>query len=207
MIDLITVPENVWLEATWEEFLALADDPKRVSDRFYYHQGCLKIESPSCQSDGIFSILIILYAMSRDIPVKGLMRGSFRKADDCEFQPNLAFYVGESLTFPPRSHLPINLNETPPPTLIVEISANRCREDCDRKTALYQQAGVSEQWMIDVNLNQIFAFTLSANQSVPIRVSQVLPGLEMATVEEALRRSQTEDDGAIGRWLLTLFSQ
>ena len=36
-------------------------------------------------------------------------------------------------------------------------------------------------------------------------VSEVLPSLEMAVVEEALNRSQTEDDGTMMRWLMDRF--
>lgn len=36
-------------------------------------------------------------------------------------------------------------------------------------------------------------------------ISQVLLGQEMATVEAALKRGKTEDDGAINRWLIELF--
>jgi hypothetical protein len=37
-------------------------------------------------------------------------------------------------------------------------------------------------------------------------VLQVLVGLDIATVEAALRRSQTDDDGAINRWLMQEFA-
>lgn len=38
-------------------------------------------------------------------------------------------------------------------------------------------------------------------------VSEVLPGLEIGVVEEALNRIQDEEDGAINRWLIEKFSQ
>lgn len=44
-------------------------------------------------------------------------------------------------------------------------------------------------------------------RSGQIRASGVLPGLEMALVEEALGRSQTENDGAIARWLMKTLNQ
>lgn len=43
--------------------------------------------------------------------------------------------------------------------------------------------------------------------TVSIRESLVLPGLKIDIVEQALQKSQTEDDGAISRWLLAIFSQ
>ncbi len=39
-------------------------------------------------------------------------------------------------------------------------------------------------------------------QSGQIRISVVLPGLAVDVIEEALRRSQTENDGAIAQWLV-----
>ena len=43
-------------------------------------------------------------------------------------------------------------------------------------------------------------------RSGTIKESQVLVGLSIATVEEALKRSLTEDDSAIARWLLQTFT-
>ncbi|CAN5780126.1 hypothetical protein BH23CYA1_BH23CYA1_19610 [soil metagenome] len=39
-------------------------------------------------------------------------------------------------------------------------------------------------------------------RSGQIRISVVLPGLAIDVIEEALRRSQTENDGAIAQWLV-----
>ncbi|NEP19414.1 MAG: hypothetical protein F6J97_21405 [Leptolyngbya sp. SIO4C1] len=54
---------------------------------------------------------------------------------------------------------------------------------------------------------QVIAFSIKAGRSGEIRTSQVLPGLMMDVVEAAPKRGQTEDDGAINRWLLEIFSQ
>lgn len=40
-----------------------------------------------------------------------------------------------------------------------------------------------------------------------IEISQVLPTLEIAIVEEALARSRYQDDGEINRWLIKCFSE
>lgn len=50
------------------------------------------------------------------------------------------------------------------------------------------------------------AFFIADGWSGEIHESQVLPGLSIALVEEALQRSQTQDDGDINRWLLQSFS-
>lgn len=159
------------------------------------------------QDNTILSTVIILYATIKNIPIKGLTNTSFRKAKVRECQPDLAFYIGKNLRFPPRTNAPINLDEFDPPTLVVEIAASSLEDDRDRKQKLYQRLGVQEYWVVDVNAGKVIASCLSATDCVPIRESQVLPGLEIALVEEALKRSQTEDDGAISRWLLTIFSE
>jgi hypothetical protein len=50
------------------------------------------------------------------------------------------------------------------------------------------------------------AFSIADGRSGEIQESQVLPRLSIALVEEALQRSQTQDDGEINRWLLQSFS-
>lgn len=52
----------------------------------------------------------------------------------------------------------------------------------------------------------MLAFAMENRGSREILVSQVLPGLAMSTIEEALRRSRTENDTDISRWLMQEFS-
>lgn len=207
---LHTVPTDTWVEATWDDFLTFADDPTLVSGRFYYDQGYMRIEmSPLGAAHGqdntILSTVINLYAAIKNIPIKGLMNTSFRKTGVRESQPDLAFYVGENLRLPPHNNAPVNLDELDPPTLVVEVAATSLGDDTDRKQKLYQRLGVQEYWVVDVNAGQVSASTLSPTE-ISIGESQVLPRLKIALVEEALKRSQTEDDGAVSRWLLATFN-
>ncbi|UBF28079.1 Uma2 family endonuclease [Kovacikia minuta CCNUW1] len=209
---LQTVQSDTWVEAAWEDFLSFADDPTLASGRFYYDQGYMRIEmaplgSLHGQDNTILSTLILLYATLKNIPIKGLTNTSFRKASVRESQPDLAFYIGENLRLPPRNNSPVNLNEVDPPTLVVEIAASSLEDDLDRKRTLYQRLGVQEYWVVNVNASKLIAFTFSTTEAMQISESQVLPGLRFAIVEEALRRSQTEDDGAISRWLIATFNQ
>lgn len=202
-----TVPTDTWVEATWEDFLTFADDPTLESGKFYYEQGYMRIEMSALgaahgQDNSIVSIVIILYATIKNIPIKGLTNTSFRKANVRGSQPDIAFYIGKNLKFPPRNNSPIDLNLLEPPTLVVEVAASSLEDDMDRKQKLYQRMGVQEYWVIDVNTGKVFAYFFTETESVSIDESQVLPGLKIALVEEALERSQTEDDGAISRWLL-----
>lgn len=208
---LQTIPTDTWIKAAWKDFVTFADDPTLVSGKFYYDQGCMRIEmsplgSARGQDNSILSTVIVLYAAINNIPIKELTNTSFRKARIREAQPDIAFYIGKHLRFPPRNHAPINLDELDPPTLVVEVAASSIEDDTDRKQALYQRMGVQEYWVVDVNAGKVIASILSPTASYSIYESQVLPGLKIKLVEEALKRSQTEDDGAISRWLLGLFS-
>ena len=65
---------------------------------------------------------------------------------------------------------------------------------------------MQEYWVVNVETSEILAFAVADGGSRRISESQVLAGLEIGVVEEALKRSQTEDDGAITRWLISSWS-
>ncbi len=202
---------NNWIIGSWEEFVNLADNPDYESGKFYYEQGYLKIEMPPIgsshsQDNHLIANIISLYATVKNIRIKGLTNCSFRQPNIREFQPDLAFYIGNEFNFPPRNNSPINLSEFSPPNLVIEFGATSLNDDLGRKRLIYDRVGIQEYWVVDVSNNDIIAFSISAGRSGEIQESLVLPGLAISLVESALRRSQTEDDGAINRWLLQTFS-
>ncbi|MEP0752089.1 Uma2 family endonuclease [Trichocoleus sp. Lan] len=202
---------DTWIKAPWEEFIVLADNPAYENGRFYYDRGYMRIEtmpivSSHGQDNSIMSKVVSLYAAARNIRIKELVNTSFRKSGAGECQPDSAFYVGSKFVFPPRSNSPIDLNEFEPPTLVVEIAATTLNDDLGRKRLLYERLRISEYWVVDVETGDAIAFSISDGRSGEIQESLVLPGLTLSLVEEALQRSQSEDDGAITRWLLQSFS-
>jgi Uma2 family endonuclease len=203
---------DTWVKASWEEFLALVNDSIYANGRFYYHQGYLRIEmSPIGSRHGhqnsIISNVVTLFATLKNIRIVEFTNTSFRKAGLDEFQPDLAFYLGSGLRVPPESNSPVDLNEYDPPTLVVEIGASSVSDDLGWKRLLYERAGVQEYWVNNANARRVIAFAIADGRSGEVQESQVLPGLNIALLEEALQRSQTEDDGEINRWLIQVFSQ
>lgn len=214
--NLVSVAQNLvtdtWVKATWEEYLALANNPDYANARFYYDLGYMRIETMPLgaihgEDNAILSKVVSLYATLKNIWIKELANTSFRKANIVEFQPDLAFYIGSDFQFPPRNNSPIDLNEFAPPNLIVEIASTSLNDDLGRKRLLYERLGVQKYWVADASTDDVIAFEIFQRRSGEIQESLVLPGLAIAVVEEALQRSQTQDDGEINRWLIQTFSQ
>lgn len=198
---------DIWVKASWEEFVVLADDPNYAKGKFYYHRGYMRIEmSPigplHARQNSIISKVVSLYATVKNIRIVELTNASFRKPSIGEFQPDLSYYIGSEFQLPPRTNTPINLNEFNPPVLVGEIGASSVDDDLGQKRLLYENSGVKEYWVVDASVDDVIAFEISEGRSGEIKNSQVLPGLAIALVEEALKRSQTQDDGEINRWLL-----
>ena len=204
---------DIWVKATWEEFLAFADDSTWEKGKFYYYQEQMRVEmSPvgplHARHNSIVSRVVNFYTAFRNIRVIELINASFRKTGIGEFQPDLAYYIGSDLRVPPDdSNSPVDLNEYDLPNLVIEIGASSFNDDLGSKRLLYENAGISEYWVERANTREVFAFAINGGGSGRIQESRVLPGLEIRLVEEALNRSQTQDDGEINRWLIQTFSQ
>ncbi|WP_293131543.1 Uma2 family endonuclease [Microcoleus sp. bin38.metabat.b11b12b14.051] len=204
---------DIWVKATWEEFLAFADDSTWEKGKFYYYQEHMRVEmSPVGPLHGhqhsILSSVVSLFATFKNIRFVQFINASFRKAGISEFQPYIACYIGSNLKLPPNdSNSPVDLNECDPPNLVIEVGASSFNDDLGSKRLLYEDAGISEYWVDRANTQEVFAFAINDGGSGRIQQSRVLPGLEIALVEEALNRSQTQDDGEIARWLIQTFNQ
>lgn len=215
MVNTLPIPQtlitNTWVKATWDEFLALVEHPELEKARCYYDTGWMRIETMPIgfahgRDNFLLSSFVSLYGTLKNIPFISVTNGSFRKVGERECQPDLAFYAGPELPNIPRSNHPVDVNLYGPPTLAIEISATTLSDDLGQKRLLYERLGVQEYWVVNVEAATVIAFAISDGGSRQIQVSAVLPELKLSVVEEALRRSQTEDDGAVNRWLLKQFS-
>ncbi|MBC7872079.1 MAG: Uma2 family endonuclease [Chitinophagaceae bacterium] len=224
MVNTLPIPQNLvtddWVQSTWNSFLELCD-PSRVSQgdrpdlekaKFYYDDGWMRIEimptgSGHSQDNTLLSQVVSLFGMFKSVRIKGFTGGSFRRAGLRECQPDLAFYIADEIPdpFPPKTTEPIDVEKFGAPTLAIEISASTLNDDLGKKRLLYERFGVREYWVVDVQSAIVIAFAVADGGSRQIQASQVLRGLSMGTIEEALRRSQTEDDTQINHWLMQQF--
>ena len=201
------LPTDTWVNATWNEFVTLTDAPPYAEGKSYFDNGYMRIEMAAFgagqgrQSSVVLDV-IGLFAAFRTIRIAELINCSFRKTGERGCQPDLAFYIGDRFQLPAQDNAPIDVERLGAPTLAVELGASSLNDDLGYKRLLYERLGVQEYWVVDVANQQLIAFSIADGRSGQIQTSEVLPGLEIDLIEEALRRSQTEDDGTITRWLM-----
>lgn len=212
MLDL-TKPliAETWIAASWDEFLQLVSSSIDAAS-CYYHNGQLRIEMAPVGYDHaadntVISFAVNLYAVSANIPATGLTNCSFRQPGLSECQPDVAYYLGSNAQAVPYGTKIVSLDRYSPPDLAIEIGDTSIEDDLDRKKRLYEQLPVAEYWVVDVSQAKLSAFAIANGQSRPIAKSQVLPGLAIALLEEALQRSRTANQTQVGAWLLQQFQK
>ena len=181
--------------------------PILVTDAGWMRIETMPIGSAHSQGNSLLAAVVSLYGTLKDIKFVSFTNGSFRKNDERECQPDLAYYIGPELQRPPQNNQPVDVDVYGPPTLAIEISATTLSDDLGQKRLLYERLGVEEYWVVNVEDAAVVAFAIADGGSRQIEVSAVLPELFIPVIEEALNRSQTDDDGAVNRWLLQQFSE
>ncbi|MGA1622431.1 MAG: Uma2 family endonuclease [Synechocystis sp.] len=200
-----------WIAASWDEFLQAADNPDYDKAKFYYYQDHLRIEMSPIGNDHsrdhyIITNAISLYAVFKNIALNGNDNCSYRKVGQWEVQPDISCHVGENAMAIPYGTGIVDLAQYPPPDLVIEIANSSLSDDQGKKRLLYEDLGVKEYWIVDVKASKILAFKVENQGSYQIRESLVLPGLNLAILEEALQKTRQTNHGEVMRWLLTQFS-
>ena len=206
---------NTWVKASWEEYVAIADHPDSKigleKAKFYYDDSKMRVEQMTTGSaHGInhflLSSIISLYGTLKDINFQPFDNASFRKEGEKDCQPDLALYIGEPIPEIPADNNPVDVDKYGPPALAIEISVSTLSDDLGPKRRLYERLNAQEYWIIDVGAAAVIAFSIKDGGSYEIRTSQVLPGLEIATIEEAIRRAAIDNVSVANRWLLQQFA-
>nr|WP_199290155.1 Uma2 family endonuclease [Leptolyngbya sp. FACHB-36] len=202
---------DTWLPATWEEFVKIADSPASAKLKGYYYSGRMRFERMSTGSDHskdhtIIILSVGLYAALQGIPINGHDGCSFRKVGFDEFQPDASYYIGDSADAIPWGTRVIDLEQYPLPNLVIEIADTSLADDLGEKRLQYEDLGIPEYWIVNVQAMQILAFAIAPDSSIRrIRESQMLPGLKLEILEQALQRSRQETQSATTAWLMKQF--
>lgn len=206
---------NTWVKASWDEFIAIADNPDSPANlekaKFYYERGRMRIEDmttgPAHGFNHFFlSSVLSLYGTIKNINFQPFDNTTFRKTGERNCQPDLALYIGRTIAELLAENSPIDVGKHGAPDLAIEVSASTIYDDLGAKRLLYERLDAKEYWIVDVGAAAIIAFAIENGGSRQIRTSQVLPGLEMATIEEALQRAKADSISTANRWLMEQFT-
>ena len=213
MSDLQTqLKTDTWVAMPWDEYVQIIENPVYEKAKSYYYKGHMRVEmSPVSFDHGQDHVVIILavnlFAAIKGIPLIGLDTTTFRKPGARECQPDVSYYIGERAQSIPSGTGIVNLDQYPAPNLVIEVAKTSLLDDVGTKRVLYEELGVAEYWIVDVQHTEILAYRIAEQGSQRIQVSQVLPALSLAILEEALRRSRETDQSQVGAWLLTQFQK
>lgn len=201
---------DTWVAASWDEYLQLVEQPAYEKARGYYYRGHMRLEMLPIGFDHATDHTIVAFAINLFCTLKGIRlmmpdSCSYRKAGVRECQPDLSCYVGDRAQVVPKNTNIVNLDRYPAPDLVVEIAKTTLLDDLGTKRSLYEELGVAEYWVVDGQAAQVIAYQIHDRGSQRLNASQVLPGLAIVTLEEALRRSRESDQATVGAWLLTQF--
>jgi Uma2 family endonuclease len=203
---------NAWLRSDWETYISTIDSPEHEKHQGYYYNGYMRIEDMPTGADHsryhvILTFAINLFCTIGGIAINGFDNCTYRKMGIRECQPDLSYYCEEKARLAPIGTSVINLDEQAIPNLIIEISNTTLEDDLGAKRLLYEEMGISEYWVVDVQNAQIYAFEMFDRGSKRIDTSIVLSELSIAIITEALNRSREVDQSQIGQWLMTEFQR
>jgi len=204
------LPTDTWVNATWDEYIKAISDPIYEKAKGYYYNGRMRLEmppfgNPHSRDHALVIAAIALFASTRNIDLDGHDNCTYRKTGFQEAQPDVSFYLGVNAETVPWDATIIDLDTYPPPDLVIEVAYSSLADDKGEKRLLYESLGVREYWIIDVQNVQVLAFEIQNRGSRRIDESQVLPGLDIALLEEAFRRSRQMNHGKVSAWLLSQF--
>jgi Uma2 family endonuclease len=197
-----------WTAVGWPEFVQLIEKPEYQKVKAYYHDRKMRLEtmpvgSDHAQAHATLIFIIGLYAMFKGIALSPKDNCTFRKVGYEEFQPDIAYGVGDNANRIPKGTRIVDLDQYPLPDLVIEVADTTLSDDIGGKRLQYEALGVREYWVWNVQAGTIVAFTIGADgSSRRIPVSLVLPELDLALLETAMQRSWESDQSAVGQWLM-----
>jgi Uma2 family endonuclease len=201
---------DIWVSATWDEYLENLSHPICEKAKSYYHNGQYRIEMTPIGNDhsrdhAVITHAIYLFATFNNISLNIQDNCSYRQVGIREVQPDLSCYIGENANIVPWGTGIVNLEEYPAPNLVIEVANTSLSDDLGQKRLLYEDLQVQEYWIVDVQSAQVIAFQIQNEGSRRISQSQVLSGLEINILTEALQRSRNSNHTEVSAWLLEKF--
>jgi Uma2 family endonuclease len=205
---LSTPPSYQWINANWEDYVALRDAPIGERMRLAFDRGRLRIDQGGegidhSQCCDLLTIIFALWGMHYPKEsFSSLGRCLLENPNQQACSPDLILYVGADLP-QERSRDPgwIDLTKWRVPNLVGEISDTTLASDLDEKKHLYAALGIPEYWVIDVRGRRVFAFLSDENGVYQDCTHSVaLKGLAIELLEQALQKLGEGTNTSVAAW-------
>lgn len=195
-------------DATWEDYEVLRDRDDIDWQKIAFYQGWLwadmATEGPNHASHSDLMTMIFGFwaFLNPDAVLQSYGRCLIENPQTQACAPDLVLYKGDSIPrWQPGEPRKILLHQHRLPDLVGEVADTSLSFDLDEQKQLYASLAIPEYWVVDVKGIRLFAFGLTkAGQYEPITISQVLTGLSIALVEQALETSTTDTNTAAANW-------
>ena len=122
-----TISTDLWIKASWEEYLEAINNFPENQGKSYYYNGYYRLEMTLIGNDhasdhAILIFTVSLYATLKNLTFNAKDNCSFRRSGYREVQPDISYYFAEKANLIPYGTSIIDLNQYPPPDLVIEIS-------------------------------------------------------------------------------------
>jgi Uma2 family endonuclease len=206
------LPTDTWIYTSWQEYEQAIANLLNEKGKSYYYKGHMRLEMAPVSFDHGKDHVVIIFAVTLFTALKGILATgldttTFRKTGVQDCQPDVAYYVRENAQAIPAGTGIVNLDRYPAPDLVIEIAKTSLLDDLGTKRSLYEELGIAEYWVVDVPNAEIIAYAIADQGSKRIQESQLLPGLAISILEEALCRSREMSQSEVGTWLLRQYQQ
>ncbi|MBW4496635.1 MAG: Uma2 family endonuclease [Oscillatoria princeps RMCB-10] len=189
-ITLTQPPERIQLSGiSWPTYEALLAELSNRRIRLTYNRGALEIMVPSPEHElykEIVGRFVETLAEELEIRIYPLGSTTFKRSELSGAEPDKCFYIQNLNAVKGKNR--IDLNQDPPPDLVVEIditSSSRIR------FPVYAELGVPEVWVYD---GESFSINvLRDKEYVPSERSLAFPNVPVLEISRFLQQAGTAD--------------
>jgi Uma2 family endonuclease len=200
--------------ATWQDYVALRDDETVDWQKIAFHQGWLWVDmgTEGPNHSGFSDFITMMFGfwafLHPETTFQSYGRCLLELPETHACAPDLVLYKGDNIPrWQPKEPRRIDFKRDRLPDLVGEISDTSLSLDLDEQKRLYASLGIAEYWVIDVKGRRLFAFGLTeVGEYEPIVRSEVLTGLSIDLVEQALDRLATDTNTSAANWLMQQLS-
>lgn len=181
---------------SWETFERLLEElGDNRATRLAYNEGLLEIMTPLGpheNSNRFIDDLIRAIADELDLNLKRFGSLTLKRAKKLKgAEPDSCYYIqNEPLV---RSKQEIDLDNDPPPDLVLEIDIT---SGCLDKQPIYAAIGVPEFWRYNGNKLEVFVLELSNQEYQKVNQSPTFPWMPLDVIPQFIRQSLVDGETA-----------